>query len=87
MKLFKLPVVIQQPSHDTEDKFMAEVPSLPGCRAWGDTPAEVLENLHSVAAEFITSYRSRGEPLPAEVEAASSEADGSESRGEMLVAI
>ena len=70
MKLYKLPIVIQEPSDETEDKFMAEVPSLPGCRAWGDTPAEVLENLHSVAAGFIESYRSRVEPLPTEVEAA-----------------
>jgi len=87
VKLYKLPIVIQEPGDETEDKFMAEIPCLPGCRAWGDTPAEVLENLHSVAAGFIESYRSRGEPLPAEVEAASLESVGSQSRGEMLVAV
>ena len=87
MKLYKLPIVILEPGDETEDKFMAEIPSLPGCRAWGDTPAEVLENLQSVAAGFIESYRSRGEPLPAEVESASSESIGSKSRGEMLVAV
>ena len=87
MKLYKLLIVIQEPSDETEDKFMAEVPCLPGCRAWGNTPAEVLENLHSVTAGFIESYRSRGEPLPAEVEAASSESISSQSSGEMLVAV
>ena len=87
VKLYKLPIVIQQPSDETEDKFMAEVPSLPGCRAWGDTPAEVLENLYSVAAGFIESYRSNGEPLPAEVEATSSDSVGPQSRSEMLVAV
>ena len=87
MKLYKLPVVIQEPSDETEDRFMAEVPSLPGCRAWGDTPAQVLENLHSVAAGFIESYRSKGEPLPPDVEAAASESVGSQSSSEMLVAV
>ncbi len=33
MKLYKLPLVIHEPSEETEDKYMAEVPALPGCRA------------------------------------------------------
>lgn len=85
MKLYRLPVVICEPSEDTEDKYMAEVPILPGCRAWGDTPAEVLENLQSVAAAFIESYRKRGDPLPPEVEAAVM-ATGGKVPGEVLVA-
>ena len=64
MKLYKLPLVIHEPSEETEDKYMAEVPSLPGCRAWGDSPTEVMENLQSVAAGFIGSYKSSGDPLP-----------------------
>ena len=70
MKLYRLPLVMNEPREDTEDKYIAEVPTLPGCRAWGDTAAEALENLQSVAAGFIESYRSRGDPLPPEVEAA-----------------
>ena len=70
MKLYKLPLVIHEPSEETGDKYMAEVPALPGCRAWWDTPTEVMENLQSVAAGFINSYRSSGDPLPPEVEAA-----------------
>ncbi len=58
MKLYKLPLLMHEPSEDTEDKYMAEVPALPGCRAWGDTATEALENLHSVAAGFIESNRS-----------------------------
>ncbi|MDO8692288.1 MAG: type II toxin-antitoxin system HicB family antitoxin [Dehalococcoidia bacterium] len=69
MRLFRLPVVLFEPSEYTEDKFMVEVPLLPGCRAWGDTPAQALENLQSVAAGFIESYRESGDPLPPEVEA------------------
>ncbi len=70
MKLYKLPLIIHEPSEETEDKYMAEVPALPGCRAWGDTPTEVMENLQSVAAGFIESHRLRGDRLPPEVEAA-----------------
>ena len=70
MKLNRLPILMHEPSEDTEEKYMAEVPLLPGCRAWGDSAAEALENLQSVATQFIESYRSAGDPLPAEVEAA-----------------
>ena len=61
MKLYKLPFVMHEPSAETEDKFMAEIPALPGCRAWGDTAAQTLENLQSVAAAFIESYADMGD--------------------------
>ena len=70
MKLYKLSFVMHKPSEETEDKFMAEIPALPGCRAWGDTFAQALENLQDVAAAFIESYREWGDDLPAEVESA-----------------
>ena len=86
MKLYRLALVMHEPSEDTEEKYMAEVPDLPGCRAWGDTPAQALENIQSVAGAFIESYLSRGDPLPPEVEATSSEPTGTEILGEVLVA-
>ena len=43
---------------------MAEIPVLPGCRAWGSTPAETLEYLQSVATEFILSYKTHAHVLP-----------------------
>jgi predicted RNase H-like HicB family nuclease len=87
MKLYRLPLLMREPSDDTEDKYLAEVPALPGCRAWGDTAAEALENLQSVAAAFIESYRSRGDSLPSAVEAASSEPDDTHILSEVLVAV
>lgn len=87
VKIYKLPLVIHEPCEDTEDKYLAEVPALPGCRAWGDTAAEALETLQSVAAAFIESYRSRGDLLPPEVEAASMEQVGPEILGDILVAV
>lgn len=69
MKLYKLPIVLYEPSEDTNDLYMAEVPVLPGCRAWAETPSQVLEYVHGVAEAFIESYQDRGIPLPEEVKA------------------
>lgn len=68
MKQYKLPVIMHQPSENTEDKYMAEIPLLAGCRAWGDTAAEAMENLRSVAAEFIRSFIEKGQQFPEAVE-------------------
>ena len=87
MKLYKLPLVIHEPSEDTENKYLAEIPLLPGRRAWGETAAEALENLQSVALGFIESFRDSGDPLPPEVEATASEPVGNQIPGEMLVAV
>jgi len=76
MKQYKLPVVMHQPSDDTENRYMAEISLLPGCRAWGDTPAEAIENLRSVASEFIRSYKEHGQKLPRAVEEATFELVG-----------
>ena len=69
---YRLAYTMRAPSYDTEDKYLAEVPALPGCaevpalpgcRAWGDTPEEALYILESVAAAFI-SYREHGDKRP-----------------------
>lgn len=76
MKQYRLPVTMHQPCEDTEFRYMAEIPILPGCRAWGHTPAEALDNLRSVAGEFIISYQNRGHQLPKAVEASAYELVG-----------
>jgi predicted RNase H-like HicB family nuclease len=68
MKQYKLTVIIHQPGEETENKYLAEIPLLKGCRAWGDTPGEAMDNLHSVAGEFIRSMKAHGERLPKAVE-------------------
>ena len=70
MKWYKLSYVMHEPSEDTEDKYMAEIPALPECRGWGHSPSETLETLQSVAAATIEVYGERGYELPAEVKAA-----------------
>ena len=47
MKLYRLPFLLHEPTGSGEGKYMAEVPFLPGCRAWGDSAAEALENLQA----------------------------------------
>ena len=64
MKQYRLPVIVLEPDDATENKYLAEISILPGCRAWGDTPGEALENLRSVAAEFIQSFKQHGDHLP-----------------------
>ena len=87
MKLYRLAFVLHEPSEDTEDKYMAVSTDLPGCRAWGGTAAEALENLQGVATAFIESYRSRGDPLPGDVEAAAEDVPGPSTLSELLVAV
>ncbi len=86
MKLYKLPIVLYEPSEDTNDLFMAEVPVLPGCRAWGETPSQVLEYVQGVAEAFIESYHERGIPLPQDVESLAVDSTGAAVPGEIMVA-
>ena len=78
MKLYKLPFVMHEPGYDTEDKFMAEIPILPGCRAWGDTHDDALKNLQGVAAATMESYREWGDELSAEVQTGLVETDAAD---------
>ena len=87
MKLYKLPVILREPSEETEDKYLAEVPALPGCRAWGDTAAQALESVQSVAATFIESYNAKGDLLPQEVQDAARDVVGGGTQSEVLVAV
>lgn len=35
------------------DKWMAEIPALPGCLAWGDTPEEAVDIITNLVADFL----------------------------------
>jgi len=87
MKQYKLPVIMYEPSDKTENKYMAEIPVLPGCRAWGGTPAETLEYLQSVATEFILSYKVHGHALPKAVEECAYELVGPKAKSEVTVVL
>ena len=87
MKLYRLRSVLSEPSDETEGKYLAEIPDLPGCRAWGDTAAQAVESLQSVATAFIESYRDRGDPLPSQVVAAVVDASEHQGFSEVMVAV
>ena len=64
MKAYKLQFVMYDPSESTEpDKYMAEVPALPGCRVWGDSPEETMDILQDVASGIIETHVERGYEL------------------------
>ncbi len=85
MKLYKLPIVLYEPSEETEYKYMAEVPALPGCRVWGDSVGEALDYVRSMAETFVDSYLDREVPLPEEFELRLYEPAGSVIHGEIIV--
>ena len=74
---YRLPYTLRAPSEETEDMYLAEVPILPGCRAWGATAEEALFNLQGVAAGFIASCEDHGDDLPGAIAGA----------GELVVAV
>jgi predicted RNase H-like HicB family nuclease len=87
MKLYKLPIVLYEPSEETNDMFLAEVPVLPGCRAWGDSVSETLEYVKGVAEAFIESYQDREVPLPEEVKSLAIAIKDGSVPGEIMVAV
>ena len=74
---YTLPYTLTAPSDDTERMYLAEVPVLPGCRAWGETADEALLNLDGVAVDFIASHKEHGDELPPSITAA----------GELVIAV
>ena len=65
MELYQLDCVLYEPCEDQGWLYMAEIPELPGCRAWSETANATLSELSTVAEQFILSYKDRGKPLPA----------------------
>jgi len=52
--------------YSAEDEgYIADIPDLRGCSAWGATPAEALEELESAKAAWIAAAQASGKPIPA----------------------
>ncbi len=49
---------------DEDGVWIAEVPSLPGCRSDGDTRDEALSNIREAIIHMIEFMRERGESVP-----------------------
>lgn len=49
---------------DNDNKYIAEVPELPGCMADGETPVKAIENAQDVIRVWIESAIADGEKVP-----------------------
>lgn len=55
---------------DDNGTFVAYVPAIPGCHAWGRTSGEARAELNNVFAMIVEEYTQEGRPLPGDVELA-----------------
>ena len=60
--MYKYEIIIYWSKAD--DKFVAEVPELPGCMAHGDTQEVALQNVNEAIALWIDTAREFGDPIP-----------------------
>ena len=67
MDIYQLDYILHEPEESEGWMYLAEVPALQGCMAWGDTPEETLKSLLAVAQAIIELRKEKGEPLPPEV--------------------
>ncbi len=49
---------------DEDGRFVAEVPSLPGCVTQGATRDEALANAREAIAAYLESLEAHGDPVP-----------------------
>ena len=50
---------------EEDNRFIVEVPELPGCMADGTTETEALKNAEQVISEWIETARILGREIPA----------------------
>lgn len=62
MKTYVFRVVIEP----DEDRYYAEIPSLPGCYSWGYTYEEALKNIKEAAELWLETLAENHEPIPEE---------------------
>lgn len=63
MKTYIFRVEVEQ---DEDGRWGAEIPSLPGCAAWGYTKQEALEALQDTAQAYLEVLMEHHDPLPQE---------------------
>jgi predicted RNase H-like HicB family nuclease len=59
--LMRYTVILQR---ESDGRYVAVVPSLPGCVSRGDTGEEALKNIEEAAELYIESILACGDPLP-----------------------
>ena len=64
-RLYDYTVVLRPEDNGT---FVACVPAIPGCHAWGQTPEEAQAELINVFGMIREEYEEEGRMLPADVD-------------------
>ena len=49
---------------EDDQKWLVDVPELPGCMADGDTPAKALKNVEKIIADWLATARELGREIP-----------------------
>ena len=65
MKTYIFAVEVEQ---EDDGRWSADVPTLPGCAAWGYTKEEALEAIQDTAKAFLQVMMEYSDPLPPEAE-------------------
>jgi predicted RNase H-like HicB family nuclease len=50
---------------DEDEGYIAVVPDLPGCSAFGNTPEEAVREIGDATLAWIEACRAAGDPIPA----------------------
>ena len=64
MKTYIFRVEIEQ---EEDGRWSADIPTLPGCAAWGYSKEEALEAVQDTAKAYLEVLFEDGRPLPAEI--------------------
>ncbi len=65
MKTYIFAVEVEQ---EEDGRWSADVPTLPGCAAWGYTKEEALEAIQEGAQAYLEVMMENNDPLPTEGE-------------------
>ncbi len=49
---------------EVNEGFIAIAPDLPGCSAYGDTPAESIQEMEDAMQSWLEACRAMGRPFP-----------------------
>ena len=49
---------------DDDEKWIVEVPELPGCMADGETPQDALSNVEVIINEWVETAKETGREIP-----------------------
>lgn len=85
MKRYRLPIVLHPPTDGSEGRYFAEVPGVPGCYGWGETPADAMLDVENVFNSLAAKMFAQGEILPELSPMQLKPSNGAAVRGEVTV--